>query len=577
MSPDSSSAWRFGATTFNAATGVLEHDGHSSRLRPKTADLLAELLAHAGTVRGKEQLIESVWRDVAVSDNTLTQSIQEIRRALGDDARAPRFVETIPKRGYRWVGPPIKAIGTSTDTEETSRSPRLAARIATVVVLAVIALIWWWLGLRPPSAAQHAYDAGTLALGQTGTVLAKTHFQRALDHDPNFDAARIGLAQVAYFEGEWSTAKDLLGSIDSGDAELNMRVHGLAGEIAYLEGKLDDAMVRLERALSHAERLDAAPMIVRTHRVLDEVRQTAGLSPLPALEVTTSDVDDPELSAMSAFYDSEDLTRLREALARYQDLGDTANQAITRLAMAQSGLLDPPTEHDMLRRSATMFFELGNRPMTALVHNRLARHYLVDDLDQDNLDQALAEVEQALAIHVDMGARLNAARDRRLRGTILYARALAGATSDWLSAEQDLEKAAAAFESMGCPAELGLTRLIAGSLALDQDRVDAARSRFEDAKTSLADSDLAVFAELGSVRVLMKEQRWADALDRAMALPSSDNRLVAETRARCLMRLGRHDDALMQLANHDGPLRNAMQSGNSPPPPASLLLDFLRR
>ncbi|MEM8961726.1 MAG: hypothetical protein AAGD38_09620, partial [Acidobacteriota bacterium] len=87
----------------------------------------------------------------------------------------------------------------------------------------------------------------------------------------------------------------------------------------------------------------------------------------------------------------------------------------------------------------------------------------------------------------------------------------------------------------------------------------------------------AVFAELGSVRVLMKEQRWADALDRAMALPSSDNCLVAKTRARCLMRLGRHDDALMQLANHDGPLRDAMQSGKSPPPPASLLLDFLRR
>jgi TolB-like protein/Flp pilus assembly protein TadD len=74
-------------------------------LGPRAFDLLWDLLDNAGRVVGKEELFERVWRGVAVTDNALTRAVKELRDAIGDDARAPRYVETIPRRGYRFVAP----------------------------------------------------------------------------------------------------------------------------------------------------------------------------------------------------------------------------------------------------------------------------------------------------------------------------------------------------------------------------------------------------------------------------------------------------------------------------------------
>ena len=73
------------------------------RLEPRCMDLLAFFASHPFEVHSRERLIDEVWRAKAVATTTLTHAIAQTRQALGDDARRPRFIETIHRRGYRLV------------------------------------------------------------------------------------------------------------------------------------------------------------------------------------------------------------------------------------------------------------------------------------------------------------------------------------------------------------------------------------------------------------------------------------------------------------------------------------------
>jgi TolB-like protein/DNA-binding winged helix-turn-helix (wHTH) protein len=102
-------------------------NGHSVRLEPKAMAVLVCLAQAGGNVVSKENLIAHVW-DTFVGDDVLTRNISELRRALEDDAKAPRVIETIPKKGYRLL---VKA--------EPVREPRVWAwRSALLVVGALV-------------------------------------------------------------------------------------------------------------------------------------------------------------------------------------------------------------------------------------------------------------------------------------------------------------------------------------------------------------------------------------------------------------------------------------------------------
>jgi DNA-binding winged helix-turn-helix (wHTH) protein/predicted ATPase len=73
------------------------------RITPKSLCVLWELASQAGRLVTKQQLFDVGWNDTAVSDSALTSCIQELRQALGDDPRRPRFIETLHRRGYRFV------------------------------------------------------------------------------------------------------------------------------------------------------------------------------------------------------------------------------------------------------------------------------------------------------------------------------------------------------------------------------------------------------------------------------------------------------------------------------------------
>lgn len=77
--------------------------GQARILEPRAFDLLIYLLEHRGRVVEKDELFERVWKRSFVTDSALTQEIRQIRQAIGDDAGAPRYIETVPKRGYRFI------------------------------------------------------------------------------------------------------------------------------------------------------------------------------------------------------------------------------------------------------------------------------------------------------------------------------------------------------------------------------------------------------------------------------------------------------------------------------------------
>ena len=91
----------------------LSSDSGSIHVRAKVMELLQYLAAHPHEVVSKERLLDEVWGAAELSESTLTRTVTELRHALGDDIAAPRFIETIPKRGYRLIAPvtPVTTIG----------------------------------------------------------------------------------------------------------------------------------------------------------------------------------------------------------------------------------------------------------------------------------------------------------------------------------------------------------------------------------------------------------------------------------------------------------------------------------
>jgi tetratricopeptide (TPR) repeat protein len=93
--------YRFGGVQIDPAQRRIERDGQKQHLREKAFEVLIYLLENRGRIVKKEELIENVWKAQAVTDDSLVQSIVEIRKALGDSRRNPQFIQTIPKAGYR--------------------------------------------------------------------------------------------------------------------------------------------------------------------------------------------------------------------------------------------------------------------------------------------------------------------------------------------------------------------------------------------------------------------------------------------------------------------------------------------
>ena len=123
--------FRFGDFTFDPAERLLVRGAERLDLSSRYLDALALMLRERGRLVTKDRFMDEVWRGVPVTDEALTQCIRALRRQLGDDAARPRFIETVPKHGYRfiaeaeWAGPESPAF-----PETVHFDPRLVLRIA---------------------------------------------------------------------------------------------------------------------------------------------------------------------------------------------------------------------------------------------------------------------------------------------------------------------------------------------------------------------------------------------------------------------------------------------------------------
>jgi Tol biopolymer transport system component len=141
----------------NSITG----NGRTTHIEPKVMQVLVCLAEHASKVVPKEKLIRSVWADTFVTDDVLTRSISELRKVFGDDAKEPRFIQTIPRSGYRLVAT------VSYDSEKASAEPQVPAdfskavpprprwrrvssliTMAVVLTLAVGGTVWYYTAHR---------------------------------------------------------------------------------------------------------------------------------------------------------------------------------------------------------------------------------------------------------------------------------------------------------------------------------------------------------------------------------------------------------------------------------------------
>src|SRR5262249_52209586 len=89
------------------ATACLWHGTRVVALTPKTFDVLSCLVQHSNRLVTKDELLDAVWPETAISDAVVRIAIGELRRALGDTAQAPRFIATVHRRGYRFVAPVV--------------------------------------------------------------------------------------------------------------------------------------------------------------------------------------------------------------------------------------------------------------------------------------------------------------------------------------------------------------------------------------------------------------------------------------------------------------------------------------
>jgi DNA-binding winged helix-turn-helix (wHTH) protein/TolB-like protein/predicted Zn-dependent protease len=135
----------FGEFQLDARERRLSRGDQIVRLEPRSVDLLHFLLERAGKLVRKEELISAVWAQSVVTDNALTRCMHQVRAALDDDAEAPRYIETVPGAGYRFIAPVREAAAqesTSTNAPASRRGVARAVAVVIVASMAITGLLW---------------------------------------------------------------------------------------------------------------------------------------------------------------------------------------------------------------------------------------------------------------------------------------------------------------------------------------------------------------------------------------------------------------------------------------------------
>jgi DNA-binding winged helix-turn-helix (wHTH) protein/Flp pilus assembly protein TadD len=128
-------SYRFGAFTVDAGSYRLTRGVEVIPLSPKIIDLLLYLVTRPSALVPKDELFSTLWPDVAVTDNALTQAVSELRQALGDDPASPTYIQTVARRGYRFIAPVTTASPREPEPREENERGRAAGEAPAIAVM----------------------------------------------------------------------------------------------------------------------------------------------------------------------------------------------------------------------------------------------------------------------------------------------------------------------------------------------------------------------------------------------------------------------------------------------------------
>jgi len=149
--------YRFDDVEVDVGNFRVSKHGKTVALEPKSLTVLVFLIERHGRLVEKRELMDAVWNDASVTENSLTHAITQLRKVLGDDAKKARYIETVPTRGYRFVAnlvpiedessligaPPYSDQARSTSSAKglaSKRYRRLYVLSSALLVVAVLAV-----------------------------------------------------------------------------------------------------------------------------------------------------------------------------------------------------------------------------------------------------------------------------------------------------------------------------------------------------------------------------------------------------------------------------------------------------
>ena len=264
--------------------GNLRRNGKDLRLRSKTFQVLAYLIEHRSSDLSKDQIIKDVWKDTAVVDDVLVQSVTDIRRALGDDPHQPRFIRTIPKHGYRFIGSlndekneaaPLLPVPDHRQARFASpfvNRPVLLVSLLSIAMFLVVSVVGFQIlnrGGSPVSGIDLPYAPGKISLA--------VMFFENQSKDAELDWLREGLA-------------DMLITNLSGTERLSVLSRGQLGSLLDRTGHDSTDKIDVEDALSITRQTNTAAVITGSFaRLGDKVRLDIQLHDTKSGELTAAE------------------------------------------------------------------------------------------------------------------------------------------------------------------------------------------------------------------------------------------------------------------------------------------------
>ena len=289
------------------ASGELTGPAGTQRLEPKVADLLFLLAAHAGQPVTREQIMAELWPGQVVGDDSLARAVFKLRQALGDDAKSPRYIQTLSKRGYRLLatpGPAAHPAANAVPAPAIDAAPHVPVRparnhrfriLSIAAALAILLAAGWWLAV-PRSSTEDRRVRGESLTAQADDFYfqfsrgdneaAIELYERVLGMDPEDAHALSGLANALVQRSvRWPVLP----------GEQQVQFTRLGDAIAHGHLRRAPALQQLERAHRLSERAVALdPGAAATHKALGFVSSAQGQFDVALESYATALAIDPD-------------------------------------------------------------------------------------------------------------------------------------------------------------------------------------------------------------------------------------------------------------------------------------------